>query len=231
VITADIEGPNARSRRIDDQLSRETPALSNVKPATRLATAILAFSFGGLRRGGAADSETLPPGVTEAELLASCVGPDLDSITATAVLSELRNACLYLQYDGVRYCFKKEPNVTKLIEDAEQQVARSPDAVKARVREMLEKRLAGRQAAVVWPVKSQDLPDEEPQFMVGYMPLEFAEQSKGEQEKWAKDVLYKFGERPRRYRNGIGLARLAPRRLKLRGLQNSKLQIAKWSGL
>jgi hypothetical protein len=206
VITADIEGPNARARRIDEQLSREAPALSNVKPATRLATAILAFSFGGLRRGGAADSETLPPGVTEAELLASCVGPDLDNITATAVLSELRNACLYLHYDGVHYCFKKEPNVTKLIEDAEQQVARSPDAIKARVREMLEKRLAGHHAAVVWPVKSQDLPDEEPQFLVGYMPLEFAEQSKGEQEKWAKDVLYKFGERPRKYRNGVGLA-------------------------
>jgi hypothetical protein len=95
---------------------------------------------------------------------------------------------------------------TKLIEDAEQQVARSPDAVKARVREMLEKRLAGHQAAVVWPVKSQDLSDEEPQFLVGYMPLEFAEQSKGEQEKLAKDVLYKYGERPRKYRNGVGLA-------------------------
>jgi hypothetical protein len=27
--------------------------------------------------------------------------------------SELRNTCLYLHYDGVRYCFKKDPNVTK----------------------------------------------------------------------------------------------------------------------
>ena len=206
VITADIEGPNARAKRIDEQLSRETPALINVRPAARLATAILAFSFGGLRRGGSTDSETLPPGVTEAELLASCVGPDLDNITATAVLSELRKVCLYLHYDGIHYCFKKEPNVTKLIEDAEQQIARSPDAVKARVREMLEKRLAGHQAAVVWPVRSQDLPDEEPQFLVGYMPLEFAEQSKGEQEKLARDVLYKYGERPRKYRNGVGLA-------------------------
>jgi uncharacterized protein len=206
VITADIEGPNARAWRIDEQLSRETPALTNVKPAARLATAILAFSFGGLRRGGAADSETLPSGVTEAELLASCVGPDLDNITATAVLSALRNACLYLHYDGVHYCFKKEPNVTKLIEDAEQQMARSPETTKVRLREMLEKRLAGHRAAVVWPVKSQDLPDEEPQFLVGYMPLEFAEQSKGEQEKWAKEILSKFGEQPRKYRNGVGLA-------------------------
>jgi hypothetical protein len=206
VITADIEGPNARARRIDERLTRETPALTNVKPATRLATAILVYSFGGLRRGGAVEGETLPPGVTEAELLASCVGPDMDNITATAVLSELRNACLYLHYDGVRYCFKKEPNVTKLIEDAEQQVARSPDAIKAHAREMLDKRLAGQRAAIVWPVKSQDLPDEEPQFLVGYVPLEFTEQSKDEQERWAKNVLFNYGGRPRKYRNGVGLA-------------------------
>jgi uncharacterized protein len=206
VITADIEGPNARAKRIDERLSRETPALTNVKPATRLATAILAYSFGGLRRGGSGDGETLPPGVTEAELLASCVGPDMDNITATAVLSELRNACLYLHYDGVRYCFKKEANVTKLVEDAEQQVSRNADAIRERIREMLDKRLAGHSAAVVWPMKSQDLPDEEPQFLVGYMPLEFSEQSKGEQEKRAKETLFNYGERPRKYRNGVGLA-------------------------
>lgn len=124
VITADIDGPNARAKRIDDRMARETPALASVKPATRIATAILLYSFGGLKREGSGSDETLPPGVTENELLAACVGPDLDNITATAVLSELRNTCLYLHYDGVRYCFKKDPNVTKLIEDTEQTVAR-----------------------------------------------------------------------------------------------------------
>ncbi|MBM3300231.1 MAG: ATP-binding protein, partial [Deltaproteobacteria bacterium] len=91
VITADIDGPNARAKRIDERMARETPALARVKPATRIATAILLYSFGGLRREGSGD-ETLPPGVTESELLAACVGPDLDNITATAVLSELRNS-------------------------------------------------------------------------------------------------------------------------------------------
>jgi uncharacterized protein len=124
VIAADIEGPNARAKRIDERLTRETPPLANVKPAMRLATAILLYSFGGLRRNEVSGSETLPPGVTESELLSVCIGPDLDNITATAVLSELRNSCLYLHYDGVRYCFKKDPNVTKLIEDAEQEISR-----------------------------------------------------------------------------------------------------------
>jgi len=212
VITADIDGPNARAKRIDERMARETPALASVKPATRLATAILLYSFGGLRREGAGEAETLPPGVTESELLAACVGPDLDNITATAVLSELRNACLYLHYDGVRYCFKKDPNVTKLIEDAEQTVSREEAQAKGRgpvrdkSKEMLDTRLAGHHTAVVWPGKSQDIPDEDPRFLVAYLPLEFAGESKADQDSQAKELLSKYGDRPRRYRNGLGLA-------------------------
>lgn len=212
VITADIDGPNARARRIDDQLSRETPALASVKPATRMATAILLYSFGGLRREGVSNDETLPSGVTENELLAACVGPDLDNITATAVLSELRNTCLYLHYDGVRYCFKKDANVTKLIEDAEQTVAREESRlrghgpVRNRIKEMLDARLAGHHTAIVWPAKSQDIPDEDPRFLVAYLPLEFSAEGKAEQERKALGFLTNYGDRPRRFRNGLGLA-------------------------
>ena len=161
VITADIDGPNARAKRIDERMARETPALASIRPATRIATAILLYSFGGLRREGSGNDETLPPGVTENELLAACVGPDLDNITATAVLSELRNTCLYLHYDGVRYCFKKDPNVTKLIEDAEQTIAREDSharghgPVRSMIKEMLDARLAGHHTTIVWPAKSQ----------------------------------------------------------------------------
>lgn len=206
VITSDVEGPNARAKRIDERLARETPALTNVRPATRLATAILLYSFGGLRKEGGKEGELLPPGVTESELLGACVGPDLDHLTATAVLAELRNTCLYLHYDGVRYVFKKDPNVTKLIEDAEQQVARNPSEVRARIRTMLDERLAGHTGARVWPGKSHDLPDEEPIFLVGYLPLEFADASSSEQKRQGLEMLTKYGDRPRRYRNGIALA-------------------------
>lgn len=206
VITADIEGPNARAKRIDKRLARETPALAGVRPATRLATAILVYSFGGLRRESSKEGEMLPPGVTESELLAACGGPELDNITATAVLSELRTTCLYLHYDGIRYCFKKEPIVTKLIEDAEQEVARNPEEVKGRIRDMLSHRLAGHRGAIIWPMKSQDMPDREPRFLVGYMPLEFAWESKAQQEKLAIEFLSKYGNEPRRYRSGIGLS-------------------------
>ena len=212
VITSDIDGPNARAKRIDERMARETPALASVKPATRIATSILLYSFGGLRREGSGDGETLPPGVTESELLAACIGPDLDNITATVVLSELRTSCLYLHYDGVRYCFKKDPNVTKLIEDAEQGVAREDAQAKAngpvrgKIKEMLDARLAGNHNAQIWPAKSQDIPDEDPRFLVGYLPLEFAGEGKSEQERHARELLSKYGDKPRRYRNGVGLA-------------------------
>ncbi|MBI3951052.1 MAG: ATP-binding protein [Acidobacteria bacterium] len=212
VITADIEGPNARAKRIDERLAAEAPAFSSVRPARRIATAILLFSFGGLRREGDGASETLPSGVTENELLAACVGPDLDNITATAVLSELRNSCLYLHYDGVRYCFKKDPNVTKLIEDAEQEVSREEARSggrgpgRAKIKELLERRLAGHHAAVVWPERSSEIPDEDPRFLAGYMPLEFAGETTAEQDRLATEFFTKYGEKPRRYRNGMGLA-------------------------
>lgn len=212
VITSDIVGPNARAKRIDDRRALDDPALSNVKPATTLATAILLYSFGGLRRQSAGADETLPPGVTESELLAACVSPDLDNITATAVLSDLKSACLYLHYDGVRYCFKKDPNVTKLIEDAEQSVSREESQsgdhgpVREKIKRLLESRLAGHHDAIIWPLKSQEIPDEEPRFLSAYLPLEFAAEKRTEQEKRAFEFLSNYGERPRRFRNGIGLA-------------------------
>jgi hypothetical protein len=200
----DLVGPSARAKRIDERLAKETPALASVRPALRLATAILAYSFGGLRRDQGI--ELLPPGVTETELLAACIGPDLDSITASGVLSELRNSCLYLHYDGVHYCFKKDANVTKLVEDAEQEVGRDPDAIRERIKELLETRLAGKNDAIVWPATSHDLPDKEPCFLVGYMPLEFAAKATAKQDDEARVMLSKHGDGPRTYRNGVALA-------------------------
>lgn len=207
VISADIVGSASRASRIDARLAKETPALAGVRPATRLATAILAYSFGGLRReAGEGETETLPPGVMENDLLAAVVGPDLDRITASSVLAELKTTCLYLHFDGVRYCFKKDANVVKLIEDAEQEVARDSDGVSSRVKSMLEARMAGRSNAIVWPRDSSALPDREPQFLIGYLPLDFASLTRQEQEANARAYLFKCGEAKRIFRNGVAVA-------------------------
>jgi hypothetical protein len=205
VLEHDLVGANARVRRIDERRARETPAETTKRPATRLATAILMYSFGGLRREGEQETEVLPPGISEAELLSVCVGPDLDSTTAQACLKELREQCLYLHFDGVRYCFKKDPNVTLLVEQEADAVARNEGRVRERIKELLEARLAGKHTAFVWPEKPIDLPDKEPAFGFAYLPLEVAGKSRAAQESLAKDFLEKHGDKPRRYRNGVGL--------------------------
>ena len=200
----DLIGANARARRIDERRAKETPAETGRRPATRLATAILMYSFGGLRREDV--KETLPPGVSEQELLSVCIGPDLDSTTAKACLKELREQCLYLHFDGVRYCFKKDPNVTLLVEQEADAVARDEGRVRNKVKDMLEARLAGHHEAIVWPEKTTDVPHDDPRFLVGYMPLEFGGKPKSWQEEKAKEFFEKYGDRPRKFRNGLGLA-------------------------
>ena len=201
----DFVGANARARRIDERRAKEFPAEAIKRPAARIATAILMCSFGGLRREGANATEMLPPGISEADLLAICVGPDLDSTTVMACLKELKEQCLYLHFDGVRYCFKKDPNVTLLVEQEADAVARDEELVRDKIEEMLEARLAGH-SVYVWPATSGEVPDKQTEFVVGYLPLDFAGETKAEQQKLARNILEKYGDKPRSFRNGIGLA-------------------------
>jgi hypothetical protein len=205
VLEHDLTGVNARAKRIDERRTKESPSETGKRAALRLATAVLMYSFGGRRRDGANGTEFLPPGITEAELLSVCVGPDLDSTTALACLKELKEQCLYLHFDGVRYCFKKDPNVTLLIEQESDAVGRDERQVEDRIKEMLEARITGRNA-VVWRAKSGDIPDKESSFMVAYMPLNFGTDARSGREAAAKEIFENYGSTPRKYRNGIGLA-------------------------
>jgi len=203
VLQRDFLGPNARVRRIDERLAREHPNLSGVSPALRLATAILAYSFGGLLHPDAEGGEPMATGVTESELLAGVVGPDLDSLTAQAVLKELREQCLYLHYDGAHYVFKTTPSINQVLEDEALKV--KPEEIDKAIEEDLNGRLAGRSGAILWPRGSQSIPDREPRFLLAYLPLDFALQGEAAQEERARDLLSQYGEQPRRYRNGLGL--------------------------
>ena len=201
----DFVGANARARRIDDRRAREVTTETGKRPATRLATTMLLYSFGGLRREGDDRSDLLPPGIGEPDLLGTSIGPDLDTTTIQACLKELKEQCLYLHFDDVRYCFKKEPNVTLLVEQEAEAVSRDDRRIHARIRQMLEERLAG-QRAIVWPANPGDVPDREPQFLIAYLPLEFAAQPAAEQCRVALALCERFGNRQREFRNGLGLA-------------------------
>ncbi len=205
VLQRDFLGPNARIKRIDERLGREHPNLSNVHPAQRMATAILAYSFGGLSRQDEAGGEPIAAGVAESELLSSVVGTDLDSITAQAVLKELREQCLFLHYDGVHYVFKTTPNVTQILEEEAQNPSVS-QGIDIAIETELKNRLRGRAGAIVWPTHSEDIPNKEPRFLLVYLPLDFAQRGPAQQESLALELCTQYGDIPRRYRNGIGLA-------------------------
>jgi Protein of unknown function (DUF499) len=201
----DFVGANARARRIDERRAKEFPGEAIKRPAMRIATTILMYSFGGLRREGANETEILPPGISETDLLAVCVGPDLDSTTVLACVKELKEQCLYLHFDGVRYCFKKDPNITLLVEQEADVVARDEELVRDKIKEMLEARLAGHNV-YIWPATSGAVPDKETEFIVAYLSLDFGTESKNEQQNIAKNILEKYGDKPRSFRNGLGLA-------------------------
>lgn len=217
VLLADIVEPRGRAPNIDERLGREDPAVAAAKPATRVATAIVMYSFGGLPREGRAEGEAIPAGVTENELAVACVGPDIDRMALSRALSELKKVCLYLHFDGTRYCFKTTPNVVSLIE--QEAGAIKPQEVNERLRSELERRLSGEGGVVIWPEASNDIPDEEAAFLLAYLPVDFAYKPAEEQERIAKQMFQTYGDRPRRYRNGLGLA--VPDRRAIEGVRRS----------
>ena len=202
----DFIGANARTRRIDDRRELETTSEIGKSPATRLATTMLMSSFGGLRRSGGGNGDLLPPGIGETDLLRTCVNPDLDSTTVQACLKELKESCLYLHFDGTRYCFKKDPNITLLVEQEVDTFVRDESRLRVRIKELIEERLAGQRSAIVWPSKSGDVPDKDTHFLIAYMPLEFTAQLEAEQRAAALDICENYGNRTRGFRNGLGLA-------------------------
>lgn len=205
-IEHDFVGANSRTRKIDNRLEREVPSGTINLPATRLATTILMHSFGGLRRPDTSENEPLPPGISETELLKSCISPDLDSTTAKACLKELRENCLYLHFDGTLYCFKKDPNITLLIEQEAEAISKNENLIRDRIRDMMEARMIGQRSIVIWPSRSDDIPDDERLFLVAYMPLEFADKTYDEQHSITVSMCENYGKRTRIFRNGLGFA-------------------------
>lgn len=135
-----------------------------------------------------------------------CVGPDLDSTTAQACLKELKEQCLYLHFDGTRYGFKRDPNVTLLVEQEADSVGRDENRVRGEIRTMIEARVAGHRSAIIWPETPAALDDKDPSFVIGYLPFEFGSKAGGTREAEALEYFEKAGSMPRSYRNGVGLA-------------------------
>ena len=122
------------------------------------------------------------------------------------MLGRTQTGVLYLHFDGVRYCFKQDPNVTLLIEQEADAVARDEGLVTTQIKNDAGGAAAGHHAAIAWPASSGEIPDEQPRFQIAYLPLDFATKSTKERDALASEFLEKCGSKPRLYKNGLALA-------------------------
>ena len=168
VIAADIAGRKAKVEIVNQRLGNDAPAIAPLKIATRLAVAILMYSF------GAKSGEDR--GVMEQEIAASCLTETLDRTTLTAALSDLREELLYLHYVGKRYRFETKPNLNKLIADEESKIS-AEDSLQV-IREQLGSGLkADKGEIILWPKDSSCIPDNLTKFIVTYLDGSWAEKS------------------------------------------------------
>lgn len=194
VISADLIGRKAKVKAVDNRIAQDAPALSLLKAGTRLASAILLYSFGA--RGGE------DRGVVEQEVTAACLSPGLDRNTITATLSDLREQLLYLHYVGRRYRFETKANLNKLVADEEGKIA--ADDVLDKIRTDLSKSLQNSRGKVVlWPKDSMAISDHIPQFSVVYLNPDWAEKNSDTVLTEALTWLEQRGNDKREYKNAL----------------------------
>ena len=100
------------------------------------------------------------------------------------------------------------PSLTKLIEESVGAIA--TEDVGARVRETLSGILKTASTAILWPDHAGRIPDGRREFLLSYLPLEWAERTPAQCEAQARDFVTSKsgGERGgvRDFRNGLGFA-------------------------
>jgi Protein of unknown function (DUF499) len=200
VLDADIAGQHARARQVDRRIGESSPALAQARIGSTTATAITLYSFGARR-----DEMR---GVTQSELVATCLRPGIEAPVVQSAVGELRESLLYLHSSAGRLRMDTVPSLTKLIEESVGAV--STEDVTGRVQDTLTGLLKTASTAVLWPDHAGRIPDGRREFLLAYLPLEWAERPPSECETGARELVISKsgGERGgvRRFRNGLGFA-------------------------
>jgi hypothetical protein len=197
VLERDLTGANAGVREVDRRLAGESHRLQRLRVGSRVASAVMLYSF-----GGRTDEEK---GVLENELVGSLLAPDLDRNLLTTALADLREQLLFLHHTGRRYRFDKTPNLNQLL--AAETDKFSPEEVTAAVRAELEKRIGSSRSALLWPSDGSRIPDREPEFRVAYLDPGWASLEASERDRRLRDLFEWRGSGiPRAYRNAVAFA-------------------------
>src|SRR5579884_1919088 len=189
VLDADIVSGGSGATVVDHRIGADAPALEQLRVGTRMATAVMLYSFG--------SREGEERGVLESDLVAATLVPGLDRNVIVAALHDLREEEIFLHYVGRRYRFEPVANLSKLIRDEANKLSTEEvlEAVKARLEtELRESR------SVVWPSEPGAVPDRVPAFQLVFLHPDWNE---------ARQPLRSFIEQARggrrAYRNGLAL--------------------------
>lgn len=146
VIAADITGPDAGARKVNEEIG---PSYRGLSVGTRVSTAIFMHSFsGGAERGA---------NLSEIKRHAAVI-PNPSSIIAEATEQLRQRRLFHLWEQDGRYYFDTEPNLTRILLTREENI--SPDALREKERDLLRLQpKTGRFRVYVWPTDSNDIPD------------------------------------------------------------------------
>jgi predicted AAA+ superfamily ATPase len=191
VISADLTGRKAKVKAIDQRLAQDAPAIAHMQVGTRLATAIMLYSF------GAKVGED--SGVLEQDIISACLRSGLDRTTISATLSDLRDQLLYLHYANKHYRFETKPNLNKLIADEESKI--TSDDVLEKIRAELTKSLQVARGKVnIWAKEPSAISDRQNQFTIAYLSPEWAEKNS---ESALTEAMIWLEDRKREYKNAL----------------------------
>jgi len=159
VLDGDIVSAGSGAAVVDRRIGADAPALAQLRVGTRMASAIMLYSFG--------TREGEDKGVLESDLITATLVPGLDRNVVVASLHDLREEELFLHYTGRRYRFEPTPNLTKLVRDEANKFL--PEEVLDRVRVELERELRGAPNVVLWPEGADKVRDRVPAFTLAYL--------------------------------------------------------------
>src|SRR5262249_8270006 len=177
---------------VDRPTVPHAPALARLNVGTRMATAVMLFSFG-TPEGAEAK------GVLETDLVAATLVPDLDRNVIVAALHDLREEELYLHYSGRRYRFEPKANLTKLVRDEANKY--SADEVLDVVQYELQQQLRGaRTPGAIWPASPGSVRAEVAAFTVACLPPDWSDESQP-----LSSFIDQAQGGKRKFRNAVGL--------------------------
>ena len=224
VIETDVDGPDARPRKLD----AEKPNLGRISATRRVARTLFI--------GSAPTSDAANRGIEDRRIKLGCALPAESPALFGDALRHLAQAATYLYQDSSRYWYSTQPTVAKLAADRADELKRHRDKVLEEIRSRVRANLGdaknrGTFARVhPFPANSADVLDERATALVILDPsTEWSRQPESAALKAAREIFDNRGTTPRIFRNAVVF--LAADRSRLDELEQAVRSFLAWESI